>query len=84
MISYEGRVSAESVWGLIGSAFTSLRERKKDSKGARIRTPRPERPARAVRPRRWMYCSPEDGRPVCMTSVILAKIDQIKIVGWEM
>ena len=42
----------ESVCELMGSALTSLEERKKDSKGARMRTPRPERPARAVRPRR--------------------------------
>lgn len=73
MISCEGRVSAESVWELIDSVLTSLEERKKDSKGARMRIPRPERPARAVRPRRCMYCSAEDGRPVCTTSVTLRK-----------
>lgn len=29
--------------------------------------PRPARPARAVRPRRWMYCSRELGTPICGT-----------------
>lgn len=51
--------------------------RKKVSKGARMRTPLPpeeavEEPARAVRPRRWMYCSGLAGSPTWRTVVTLA------------
>ncbi|CAI6333955.1 unnamed protein product [Periconia digitata] len=36
-------------------------------------TARPSRPARAVRPTRWMYCSVFMGRPSCTTSETLGK-----------
>lgn len=39
--------------------------RKCCSSGISMSRPRPVRPARAVRPRRWMYCSRLDGTPTC-------------------
>ena len=63
--------------GVVAAAARKGRERisgvlrKNCSSGERMRIPRPAAPARAVRPRRWIYCSLDAGRPTCMTSITL-------------
>ena len=54
-----------------GKARISGMLRKNRSSGERMRIPHPGAPARAVRPRRWIYWSLDAGRLTCMMSVTL-------------
>lgn len=59
--------------GRMGRApIPELESSKKNSSSVeRTKIPLPIAPARAVRPRRWIYCSGLAGSPSCITRVTL-------------